>query len=273
MKTQLIQKLEWEVKTQPVLYSVDGLTMENPNYMHISKSTGQPLSVMGSKYCPLTVEDFSKNVELLQQVSGYTLNGYQEFKEGKTILGILQSPDLGTQATIPALNYIVVGSSFDGSRPFFIGNSTLLIRCQNAFSQISMFDTVKHTKSSPLKIERLQQAFAAYLKDQQNLHVNFEKMDLFKVNDEDKIKYARTVLNILPEKELSTLTQNRLDELVLSINEETKDVGNTVFGMFQGVTKYTTHNLKQKDEIFGNIFGTKDFYNQKAYKEALHLVA
>jgi len=273
MKTQLIQSLDWEVKTQPVLYNSNGQIIEDCDYMHISKSNGQSLSVMSKKYCPLTVEDFSKNVEILQDVSGYSIEGFQEFKDGRVILGILKSSEESTQAKIPSLNYIIVGSSFDGSRPFFIGNSTILIRCQNAFSQITMFDTVKHTKSSPLKIERVQRAFAAYLQDQRSLNDNFEKMDLVKVTPKDKEEFARLVLNILPNREISTITQNRLDDLMVSINKETSDVGNTVFGMFQGVTHYTTHSITQKEEVFGNIFGTKDMYNQRAYRQALHLVA
>jgi len=292
MKTQLIQSLDWEVKTQPVLYNSNGQIIEDCDYMHISKSNGQPLSVMSKKYVPLTIEDFSKNVEILQDVSGYSLEGFQEFKDGRVILGILKSSEESNQAKIPSLNYVVVGSSFDGSRPFFIGNSTLLIRCQNAFSQITMFDTVKHTKSSPLKIEGVQRAFAAkhtkssplkiegvqrafaaYLQDQKSLSDNLEKMDLMKISETDKVEYARMVLNILPNREISTITQNRLDDLMVSINKETSDVGNTVFGMFQGVTHYTTHSITQKEEVFGNIFGTKDMYNQRAYRQALHLVA
>ena len=273
MKTQLVQSLDWEVKTQPVLYNSNGQIIEDHGYMHLSKSTGGSLSVMSNKYVPLTTEDFRRNIEILEEVSGYSLEGFQEFKGGRVILGVLKSPDPATQAKIPSLNYIVAGSSFDGSRPFFIGNSTLLIRCQNAFSQITMFDTVKHTKSSPLKIERVQKAFAAYLQSQKSINTNFERMDLVKVSEKDKIEYARMVLNILPTTELPTVTQNRLDNLVSVINQETEDVGNTVFGMFQGVTRYTTHSIKQKEEIFGNIIGTKNYYNQRAYQGALELVS
>jgi len=272
MKNELIETLNWEIKTQPVLFSSNDVLVEDRNYMHLSKSTGQPLSVMGGKYCPLTVEDFTQNVQTLSNISGYSIEGYQEFKGGRTILGILKA-DSATQASIPSDNYVIVGSSFDGTRPFFIGTTTVLIRCQNQFSQINIFDTVKHTKSSPFKREQLQHSFAAYLRDQQLIHLNFEKMDQIKITEKDKTEYARMVLNILPSVELPTITENRLDGLLQCISQETQAVGNTVFGMFQGVTKYTTHSVNSKESVFGNVFGTKDFYNQRAYNQALKLAS
>ena len=273
METNLLKTLDWEVISQPVLYKHQGILLESSNHFHLSKNSGQPLSVMGKGYVPMTVEDFLESTVNLSELSGYTLEGFQEFKEGRTILSILKNPELQSHATIPADDYIVIGSSFDGSRPFFIGSSTTLIRCQNQFSQIAIFDKVKHTKSSPFKREQLYKYFTAYLNEKSQTFSNFEKMDLVPVTETGRGEYARYVLNVLPKTELNAITKNRLDVLKNCMETEMAAVGKNVFGMFQGVTRFTTHELKSKDESFGNIFGSKSAYNQRAYSKALELVA
>ena len=81
--------------------------------------------------------------------------------------------------------------------------------------------------------------------------------------------------DLMPDdKELATRTINRRQELLTNIESETKELGNNVFGLFQGLTKYTTHTLKTRKEApFGNLIGTANDLNQRGYKFALSLAA
>jgi hypothetical protein len=56
-----------------------------------------------------------------------------------------------------------------------------------------------------------------------------------------------------------------------SINIETADLGNNLFGLFNSVTHYTTHKLKNEN-TFGNLFGTANKINEKAYDLVLELI-
>jgi hypothetical protein len=71
---------------------------------------------------------------------------------------------------------------------------------------------------------------------------------------------------------VSTRKLNQLESLNMDIVSEMKDVGGTAFGLFQGVTKYTSHTVKQKEEVFGNIFGTVANINKRAYEFATALI-
>jgi len=42
--------------------------------------------------------------------------------------------------------------------------------------------------------------------------------------------------------------------------------------MFQGVTKYTSHTVNQKENVFGNIFGSVAHINKRAYEFTTALI-
>jgi hypothetical protein len=51
-----------------------------------------------------------------------------------------------------------------------------------------------------------------------------------------------------------------------SIDREMKDLGNNAFGLFNGVTWYTTHEMRTSDLVTSQISGTANLINQKAFR-------
>jgi hypothetical protein len=51
-----------------------------------------------------------------------------------------------------------------------------------------------------------------------------------------------------------------------SIKREMKDLGNTAFGLFNGVTWYTTHEMRNSEAKQSMINGTANRINQKAFR-------
>jgi hypothetical protein len=45
-----------------------------------------------------------------------------------------------------------------------------------------------------------------------------------------------------------------------------KDLGNNAFGLFNGVTWYTTHEMRTSDLVTSQISGTANLINQKAFR-------
>ena len=158
------KELSFEIKESPVLYSHDGQTFKSRDHKAIVSENGNLLSVMKSSYNPMYNEDFVKSVERMSEVSGFSLSGYNEFKGGRVVLGFLKNDfDSFNVGGHKIDDYLVLGSSHDGTWPFFIGTSTMLIRCTNAFSQISKVEKVRHTKSAPKKKRRIVSSTASLL--------------------------------------------------------------------------------------------------------------
>ena len=274
MKTNLVDSLGFELETQQVAFSHNGEMRLSTKHQIITRSdNGQPLSVMGNNYVPMMVKDFEESTQRLSDISGYPIVGYEEFNDGKVILSFLKNINKTEAVGMPIEDYIVIGSSVDGTRPFFVGTSTVLIRCTNAFSSINQIDRIRHTKSSPIKREEMYNYFENYLEEKNKIYHSFEDMIRVKVNDSQRDEFAKFILSIpTDEVELGTRRLNRLGELIDCIQGESNDVGKNVFGLLQGVTKFTTHNMKQTKDTFGSVLGNKSWYNKKAFDRCLEYV-
>ena len=92
MNTTFSEKFGWEIERHPVSFEREGTLVTDPNFQIISRNDNDKvLSVMSKKYCPMTVGDFEKTTERMQEMSGMEFQGYQEFNDGKILLSILKN--------------------------------------------------------------------------------------------------------------------------------------------------------------------------------------
>jgi hypothetical protein len=84
---------------------------------------------------------------------------------------------------------------------------------------------------------------------------------LTRMNDEEKLG-----------NEVSTRKRNIITNLNSSIDRECADLGDNAFGLFNGITHYTTHIKNLKNAIFGNPFGSANELNQTAFKFCTELI-
>jgi hypothetical protein len=264
--------LSWDIETRPVSFQKGGQIISDENYKLITRNdTDSVLSVMSKNYVPMTNEDFMESTQRMVEVSGMPLVGFQEFMGGKVVFGVLKNnqENFKVGQKYPIEDYLILGSSFNGEKPFFVGTSTILLRCMNAFSRINILETVRHTKNGPQRRETLFQYVETYMKQRTELYSKFDLMLEQEVKNIERDLFVKQVLGIpiLPEdgKDFHKRTQTRIEGLTNAIEGEMKDLGNNVFGLFQGVTKYTTHDLKTRNGgPFGNIMGTANEINQRA---------
>lgn len=276
MNTTFSKNFGWEIERHPISFEREGELITSPDFQILSRSdNNQVLSVMSKRYCPMSVNQFEEASEKMQKASGMELLGYQEFNEGRVLLAILKNGNPLEVNSYPIEDYLVLGTSFNGAQPFFIGTSTILVRCQNSFSQIHMLSRTKHTTHSYERRESVLNGLEYYFNSRKKLYSNLELMQNVPITDETKKIFVNSVLSLpneLPE-ETSTRTLNRINELYGAIDGETSELGNNLFGLFQGLTKFTTHTLRTKNEApFGNLIGTANDLNQKGYDFALSMM-
>ncbi len=272
----LQDSLSFEIK-ESAIYTND--TVIN-GYKAISKDNGEILSVMKDSYFPMYNKDFMESVNRMSEISGFQISGYSEIGGGIKIAGHLKNNvEKLMIGNFPIDDYLVLGSSFDGSTSFFLGTSTVLVRCQNQFSRISKMEKVRHTKSSPKRVDELLRTLDIYFKNRKEMFENFERMGNVRIDEKIKLEAMEYILGIKEEDKLlgkvSTRKQNQLLLMDSAMLTELAEVGDNLFGLFNGVTKYTTHLMNEKSIInsgFGNMFGTPADVNAKAYDFALSLI-
>ena len=271
--SDLSKELNWDVDVKEV-QTLDNIAIDSHRAI-VRNDNDHVISVMKKSYHPLSNENFKERVARLADISGFELTGFNEFKEGAKVLAFLKNNGEVTKIGNHQMdNYMVIGNSFDGSSSFFVGTSTVLIRCQNQFSQIGKMMKVRHTKNSEIKMDGLYTYFDFYLNTRDKMFENFNRFGQVKTNDEIREKMVHHVLGIKNSaviSELSTRKTNQIAALYNNIAIEEKDLGTNLWSTFNGITRYTTHELNRDNQTFGNVFGSAATFNDKAYELAVQL--
>ena len=269
----LTQELNWDVNVKEV-QTLDGIAIDSHRAI-VRDDSDEVLSVMKKSYNPLRNEEFKNRVSCLAEITGFEKVGFNEFNDGKKVLAFLKNNQEITRIGAHQMDsYMVIGNSFDGSSSFFVGTSTILLRCTNQFSQIAKMMKVRHTKNSELKMDELYTYFDFYLNNRKKMFENFDRFGQVKINDELREKMVHHVLDIKGEaviSELSTRKKNQIAALQNNIAIEEKDLGDNLWALFNGITRYTTHDLNRNSQTFGNVFGSAAKFNDKAYYLAMQI--
>lgn len=226
------------------------------------------LAIAKDSYHVMNNESFMTIAETLKKYSDgkFEITGYQEFGEGRKVLGYLKNN--GENISIGGHkieDYMLIGNSFDGSTSFFSGTVTELLRCSNQFGKISKHSKIRHTVNSGNKIQEYLDTIKQYFAERNNMYSNFNRFGERIVSEELFNKALNYILEIDTDTEISSRKENQKIALTTAIINESKDLGNNVWGLFNGVTKYTTHEMNQRENVFGNIFGSAEKINMRAY--------
>ena len=274
-----INEISWEIKEKPIYANNQAIA----GYKGLFRSdNGKLLSVAKKSYSPTTNEKFIEVAEKLHEITGFPIKNYYELAEGRKTLAFLQCTEPLKICGYEFKDFLMLGNSFDGSTGFFIGNSSMMVRCENRFTKNFRQLQVNHTKNNHLHIDRITDYFGLFLAERKRL---FEKIERFAdVKIDAKIRQAlierltigrRTAMNEeekLGTSEISTRKNNIIIHLNESIDRECLDLGNNAFGLFNGVTHYTTHVKQSKNKVLGNPFGHLNELNQTAFRFCNELV-
>ena len=261
--------LSWDIIERPIYdFNEAGAPQIIEGQKSIRRSDNNiVLSVKPDTYHPMTNERFLEIAEKLKDMSGFEMAGYMEYKEGRTVLGYLKNTGDVIKIGEHAIeDYLLIGNSFDGSNSFFTGTVTELLRCANQFGKITKMNKVRHTKNSELRVAELLNHIESYFKERETMYTAFNRFGERIVSAELMEQAMNFLFDIKKDEEISTRKANQIIGVREAITSESKDLGDNLWGLFNGVTKYTTHDMTSKDKVFGNVFGTTDKLNQKAYQ-------
>jgi len=221
-----------------------------PFYGLFNDKTGECINSVKEGY---TVSQNDEVVELV-------LNGMQGFGElsvskagslngGRKVFIQLGIDGMSLVGDERIKRYVTVIDSNDGSTGLSVGIGELVMSCQNQFFKFykSGQSKLRHTASLTQRIKEIpfliEEALSESLKLTET-YKQFQSTPVTRALADEMVKYILgfdRLMSIKKETELSTRSLNAMDSLYNHIEKETNQKGLNLFGLFSGVTSWTTH--------------------------------
>jgi hypothetical protein len=269
MKTDLQPKLNWDIRLEPVILNK---SFDTGKKAIIRNDTNQLLSIVGKHYEPVTNSQLMHFTDALTKSGEFELKGFDELNDGKIVMAFLKNtnPNLKINGCSNE-EYMFVGNSFDGTKRFHIGTASNLIRCSNQWSATLKVFNKKHTSYLDINDTIAQDIIRNYKAKKGILYESFDGMESVRVDENVITRLIKEVHLMLATdskaiKQKDWTSSPSMLTLRKSIDREMKDLGNNAFGLFNGVTWYTTHEMRTSDLVTSQISGTANLINQKAFR-------
>ena len=267
--------LNWNVVKKPLMYAGE-CTAEANNGLHhtpfygiVREDTGEVFTTVSDGYEP--TQNYTI-IETMQEIAGE--NDLEIVKaiplhEGRKIVVQMKKPNniinIGDQETE---QYIYAINGHDGTTSLKFGFMNKVVFCQNQFAWLSgnAFSGYKHTKSIQDKVKQLPSILNFV--DQENKIIDLQMFSNQSANASlinDLVDYLANT-DKLP---ISTRKANMVRDLSACIYIETNRISHTKWGVFNGVTKYTTHEKSSPGREYGQqesiLTGACGKMNEKAF--------
>ena len=260
---ELEKQLSWDVVSRNV--HVDGLGSERFKAL-IRSDNKEILSILSNSYVPFKNSEFYKLANSVAQVSGYKLKGFYELDKGRKILAFLHA-DQRVLLNDTIEEYLVLGNSHDGTRKLFVSTANMIHKCENMFSAgIKRFEA-KHTKSVSYRQDELLSFVKLHTDGIKELYNVFERFKKHRINPNEIKFFVNKLLNLEKLKTPESIESNtRKQRLEFSLETELSRHGSNLWGLFNGLTHYTTHQLNNKHITIGSVTGTAENLNRLGFK-------
>ena len=151
----------------------------------------------------------------------------------------------GVNRWITALN------SHDGSTSIGFGSTSTVIVCQNTFYRAyNGINKFRHTASAKARVEMAIQDLKKTLEMDNKLMTTFKRMADMPMKDEIVERVIRKIFAVEPSQkqvDTSTRKKNQIESFANALETEINLEGKTIWGLFNGITRYTNHVAGPKD--------------------------
>ena len=127
-------------------------------------------------------------------------------------------------------------------------------------------------------IDEICKGLEGVLAQEQIMFGDITRMSETRFDDVIKESVTRQLFGIKPEVDLydndaiSTNLRNKMSRFYIDLNGELQGKGDNMWGLFSGVTKYTTHSLTKNDNTEVKMFGKVGVTEQSIFNKLVELV-
>lgn len=267
MEQTILQQanLDWSVKAERLITAESNL--ETESVAIVRQDNNAILGVHGDGYHPLQNSEMMEILDRISGKMGLPLHKGGYFGKGEKVYIQLKTQDLSLGRD-QVKGYLTCVNSFDGSTSLAFGHSNLTISCQNTFfaNYREMANKVRHTQRMHERIDLICMQIEDVLRAEQKIFQSIGRMTEVKIDQKVRDMVLGMMLNLDKEERLadlstlSTRKKNILSDLEVNIAGEVQDKGGNLWGLFSGITKYTTHSLKgdsNENKLFG-VYGRRE---------------
>lgn len=244
--------LRWEVSKQELL-----LPSGTPTgfYGIVREDNSKVFATCKDGYVPFQNSELAELLIRISEKTGYEIhsgglfNGggkvYLQLNTGNEIKGIGKN---GTSVK----GFVTGINGHDGTTALKWGAVNFTICCRNtfAFAQKELQQSAKHTQSIRDKVEASIRQITGIAEQEKSIFDQFIHLSEVPVTKENIARIVREVTDVditlnstQAQSKYSTYAINRSGELLDSISTEMRSKGETLWGLFSGVTHYTSHKL------------------------------
>ena len=274
--------LNWDVVKVPLFWLEDQYKerghiwmekKETPFYGIVREDTGEVFTTVSKAYEPTQNHTI---IETMQEIAGD--NDLEIVKalplhDGRKIVVQMRRPnniiDIGGESTE---QYVYAINGHDGSSSLKFGFMNKVIFCQNQFGWLSgnAFSGYRHTKSIQEKVEQLPSIIN--FSDQYDRIADLQEFAQQSANPSlinDLVDYLTNTDKLAEAKDISSRKSNVIHDITQCIDSEMNRITHTKWGVFNGVTKYTTHQKSSPNREYGKqesiLVGSCNKMNEKAF--------
>lgn len=220
--------------------------------------------VFQNKELAQTIVDAAGSLNLEVKGGGALQGGRKTFLQVK--LDDATVGNSGIKRNLTALN------SHDGSCAIGFGTTNTVVVCTNTFHQAMRHLTkIRHTESYSTRVKSAVDSIKEAISGEGLLIDNFKRMSDTKIKDDAYvINLVSKVLNVNPNEKASTRKANQVTAMASDIRTDLNIHGDNLWGLFNGITRYTNHTAVSKDKSMDSIMaGQGARMNDIAFKQIM----
>jgi hypothetical protein len=261
MHPELKTYLPWDI--QPVQFPYNA-SFQVRHRAIVRNDTNEVLAFVGQRYTPFTNHHLHELAYYLEESGKFETLGFEEFRGGKMVLGYLKYIGAPTSANLfPTEETLIIANTHDASRQLHISRTQYLIRCQNQFNAGKNLLKITHDPFLPENIQLMNRIIKIFEEDCKDSEKLFEDLGKRIIGKKEVEEMLNLLLPVLADEENKKATDKWAKELLTSIEREMSELGSTAFGLFNGITWFTSHVL-QSNEVLVSGRGKIGSIHQKA---------
>lgn len=232
----------WSVQKEP-LFTQDG--KETQSYGLFRSDNNEWLSTVGERYVPMQNAELAEIMVRIQDKFGGVIKGNAMGRiTGQKIYYQLSLSDYNINGDT-LKRHITCLNSHNGSHAIGFGSTNTVISCSNTF-HLAMKDLSKfrHTESASKRLQIAVEEFEKALVLDENLMLTYKAMNRVPVDQTIIESVMQKIFKVDMNSKVSdnsTRKKNQIENFGKAMSHELAAKGNTLWGLFNGVTYYTNH--------------------------------
>jgi len=266
--------LDWRVRKEEV-QTVSGILIPDQIAL-VREDTQTVLGIHTEGYDPYQNDELLELLHRISQQSGLEVHTGGCFKGGKLVWFQLKSNDYNI-GNDKIRGYISGMNGFDGRHSLAFGNSNVTISCMNTFWRAyrQVETRLRHSALMRPKIDEVLRGIDVLLQEEKTGFEEIRRLNEIPMTPEVRELVTRMMFSLDKEEKLDDISTNKQNKLIrfnADIDMELSGKDRSLWGLFSGVTRYTTHDMKKGDNSEAKMFGRTGGIERKIYKELVEMV-